>query len=104
MGHNDHMDDDGPELPPGAGNSDQHPFEPNDAWLKDAPPELQIEAMRRWIEPSVLAPIRSGGVNRSSEGPRHRHHLGAARPPPVRRLRLATCRDAIRHMLRRASP
>ena len=49
MGHNDHMDDDRPELPTEAGNGDQHPFEPSDAWLQNAPPELQIEAMRRWF-------------------------------------------------------
>lgn len=49
MGHNDYMDDDGPELPPEAGNSNQLPFEPDDAWLQDAPPALQIEAMRRWF-------------------------------------------------------
>lgn len=49
MGHYDHLDDDGPELPPEAGNSEHHPFEANDAWLQGAPPELQIEAMRRWF-------------------------------------------------------
>ncbi|AOW14542.1 hypothetical protein LPB72_05985 [Hydrogenophaga crassostreae] len=47
MGHNDHMDDDEPELPPEAGDGVQP--EPNDAWLQNAPPELQIETMRRWF-------------------------------------------------------
>lgn len=49
MGYNDHIDDDRPELPIEAGNADQNPFEPNDVWLRGAPPELQIEAMRRWF-------------------------------------------------------
>lgn len=49
MSHHDHLLDDWPELPLEAGNSDHHPFEPNDAWLKDAPEALQLEAMRRWF-------------------------------------------------------
>ena len=49
MGHNDHFDDDEPDLPPEAGNADFGPFDPNDDWIRTAPRELQIEAMRRWF-------------------------------------------------------
>ena len=48
MGHNDYLDD-GPELPPEAGNVDGPRFEPNDDWLRTAPRNLQIRAMRRWF-------------------------------------------------------
>lgn len=43
------MDDDRPELPPEAGDSDHHPFDPDDEWIKGAPRDLQIDAMRRWF-------------------------------------------------------
>lgn len=49
MGFNDHMDDDRLELPPEAGNCDQHPFDPDDEWIKGAPRDQQVEAMRRWF-------------------------------------------------------
>lgn len=41
--------DDRPELPSVAGDPDAVKFEPNDQWLKTAPRELQIEAMRQWF-------------------------------------------------------
>lgn len=37
------------ELPPGAGNVDGLPFEPNDEWLASAEGDQQIAAMRRWF-------------------------------------------------------
>lgn len=41
--------DDRPELPPQAGNLFARQFDPDDSWLKTAPKELQIEAMRSWF-------------------------------------------------------
>ncbi|WP_338508487.1 hypothetical protein [Pseudomonas poae] len=41
--------DDRPELPSAAGDPDAEKFEPNDDWLRNAPKELQIEAMRQWF-------------------------------------------------------
>lgn len=49
MGHNDHYFDDRPELPPEAGDAEARQFDPDDDWIKSAPRELQIEAMRRWF-------------------------------------------------------
>ena len=49
MGFNDHSRSYGEDLPPEAGNFDEHPFEPNDEWIKNAPEEQQVEAMRRWF-------------------------------------------------------
>ncbi|MDN7176983.1 HEPN domain-containing protein [Caballeronia sp. SEWSISQ10-4 2] len=37
------------DLPPEAGNVELSPFEPNDEWLADAPPELLQAAMLRWF-------------------------------------------------------
>ena len=37
------------ELPHEAGNWDESPFDPDDDWLRSAPPEQQIVAMRRWF-------------------------------------------------------
>lgn len=41
--------DDRPELPLAAGDPDAAKFDPNDEWLKKAPRDLQIEAMRQWF-------------------------------------------------------
>lgn len=49
MGLNDHFDDDRPELPAEAGDTEARQFDPDDDWIKSAPRELQIEAMRRWF-------------------------------------------------------
>lgn len=48
MGFNDHLGD-GLDLPREAGDPESHLFDPNDDWLKSAPEEEQIEAMRRWF-------------------------------------------------------
>jgi hypothetical protein len=37
------------DLPAEAGSDDNGPFEPNDDWLKKAPKNQQIAAMRRWF-------------------------------------------------------
>ncbi|MBZ9780881.1 hypothetical protein K9857_04865 [Pseudomonas sp. REP124] len=57
--------DDRPELPPEAGNKDVLEFDPDDGWLKSAPKELQIEAMRLWFyarfeDPANCTPYDSG--------------------------------------------
>ena len=49
MGHDGHYSDDRPELPPESGDDISGKFEPNDDWIKSAPKELQVEAMRRWF-------------------------------------------------------
>ncbi|VVN25388.1 hypothetical protein [Pseudomonas fluorescens] len=41
--------DERPELPPEAGNQEVKEFDPDNEWLKEAPEDLQIEAMRRWF-------------------------------------------------------
>lgn len=76
MGHNDHLDDDGPELPAEAGNTDTRQFDPNDDWIKSAPRDLQIEAMRRWFcdryeDPANQTPYngREGGYQFVHGGP-----------------------------------
>jgi hypothetical protein len=57
--------DDRPELPPEAGDLGAHPFDPNDQWLKGAPKDIQIEAMRQWFyarfeDPAECTPYDSG--------------------------------------------
>ena len=49
MGHNDHLDDGRPELPPEAGENSRRGFVPNEEWLTTAPPELQRESMLSWF-------------------------------------------------------
>jgi hypothetical protein len=49
VGHNDHLEDDHPELPPEAGRDTPSGFEPDDAWFEQAEPEMRYEAMRRWF-------------------------------------------------------
>ena len=46
MGHNDHLEDNYPELPEEAGVNTRSGFEPNNEWLSEAPPDLRHEAMR----------------------------------------------------------
>lgn len=62
MGHNDHLDD-RPVLPPEAGNADTRPFDPDDEWVKSAPRELQIEAMRRWFRSRYEDPANATPYN-----------------------------------------
>lgn len=49
MAHSKHYLDDRPELPVQAGVEISGKFEPDDDWIKAAPEELQIEAMRCWF-------------------------------------------------------
>jgi hypothetical protein len=42
-------DEEGPELPPEAGDIDDPHFDPDDKWIASAPRDLQIEAMRQWF-------------------------------------------------------
>lgn len=49
MGHNDHLEDCRPQLPPEAGTDTRLGFEPDDDWLAAAEPELRHEAMRTWF-------------------------------------------------------
>ena len=49
MGHNDHLDEDRPELPAEAGADSRRGFEPHDKWIRGAAPELAHEAMRLWF-------------------------------------------------------
>jgi hypothetical protein len=65
MGFNDHSHSNGGDLPPEAGNFNEYPFDPNDEWIKNAPEEQQIEAMRRWFharfeDPSNQTPYDGG--------------------------------------------
>ncbi|WP_119155499.1 hypothetical protein [Caldimonas tepidiphila] len=51
----------GYDLPPEAGDINDPRFDPQDGWLRDAPPELQIRAMRRWFamryqDPAISTP------------------------------------------------
>lgn len=78
MGHNDHLEDDRPELPSDAGEHGRRGFEPDDAWLENAPPELQCEAMRLWFlsrycDPAEETPYMSseGGYLYIHGGPYH---------------------------------
>jgi hypothetical protein len=67
MGHNDHMDDDTPELPRGAGFDTPLGFEPDDAWLAQAEPDMRHEAMRRWFLSRYWDPANDTPYN-SAEG------------------------------------
>jgi hypothetical protein len=49
MGHNDHFEDDYPDLPDEAGTNTGSGFEPNDEWLLSAPQHLRHEAMCQWF-------------------------------------------------------
>jgi len=49
MGHNDHFEDDYPELPDEAGANTRSGFEPDNEWLLSASPNLRHEAMRQWF-------------------------------------------------------
>jgi hypothetical protein len=49
MGHNDHLEDFRPELPPEAGEQTSKGFEPDDKWLQMADPSECHEAMRCWF-------------------------------------------------------
>ncbi len=49
MGHNDHFEDDRPDLPDEAGANTSSGFEPNNEWLLSAPPNFRHEAMRQWF-------------------------------------------------------
>lgn len=76
MGHNDHLDDDRPELPAEAGDTEARQFDPSDDWIKSAPRELQVEAMRRWFcdryeDPANETPYdgREGGYQFVHGGP-----------------------------------
>ncbi len=65
MGFNDHSYSSSEDLPPEAGNFNEHPFDPDDDWIKGAPEEQQIEAMRRWFharfeDPSNQTPYDGG--------------------------------------------
>lgn len=75
MGWNDHMEDFEPELPNQA-TLHEHPFEPDDHWLKNAPAELQAVAMRRWFLARFCDPVhdlpyngREGGYVFVNGGP-----------------------------------
>lgn len=67
MGHNDHLDDDRPTLPPAAGRDTAKGFEPDDAWLGTAEPEQRREAMRRWFLSRYWDPAQDTPFN-SAEG------------------------------------
>lgn len=65
MGHNDHFEDDQPDLPDEAGDHRRLGFEPNEEWLRAAGPELQHEALRTWFlsrywDPANDTPYMSG--------------------------------------------
>lgn len=49
MGHNDHLEDYQPSLPPEAGTNTRLGFQVNQKWLAEAEPELRHEAMRTWF-------------------------------------------------------
>ena len=57
MGHNDHIEEDLLELPAEAGDLDQRPFEPDDAWIRQAEKSQQIDAMRRWFTDRYEDPV-----------------------------------------------
>lgn len=67
MGHNDHNEDNRPELPPEAGKSTPTGFQPNDEWLKTAEPALCHEAMRTWFVTRYRDPANDTPYN-SEEG------------------------------------
>jgi hypothetical protein len=67
MGHNDHLEDDRPELPPEAGKHTESGYEPNDEWLKTADPALRHEAMRTWFLSRFCDPANDTPYN-SEEG------------------------------------
>jgi hypothetical protein len=71
MGHNDHMDEYRPELPPEAGKNSHLGFEPDDHWLATADPELQREAMRIWFVTRYWDPANDTPYN-GQEGVRSR--------------------------------
>ncbi|MFW9266503.1 hypothetical protein ACLK1G_04820 [Pseudomonas sp. NR3] len=54
---------DRPELPEEAGSQDARYFDPNNDWLKDAPEDLQVEAMRRWFYARYEDPAQSTPYN-----------------------------------------
>lgn len=68
MGHNDHLDNDRPNLPIEAGDTEVRQFDPNDNWIKSAPCELQIEAMRRWFSDRYEDPANETPYNGSEGG------------------------------------
>lgn len=47
------------ELPPEAGDIDAPRFQPEDGWLRGAPRELQLRAMRRWFEARYVDPVHT---------------------------------------------
>ena len=49
MGHNDHLEDDRPDLPSEAGANTRLGFQVNNEWLETAEPEMRQEAMRTWF-------------------------------------------------------
>jgi len=64
------------QLPPEAGDVDAPRFEPNDDWLRTAPPDAQQTAMWRWFatryedpnDPETAAPHDGQGRRVYSEG------------------------------------
>jgi hypothetical protein len=67
MGHNDHLDDDRPDLPPEAGEQTSSGFEVNEEWFRSATPELRQEAMRVWFFTRFCDPANDTPYN-SEEG------------------------------------
>jgi hypothetical protein len=67
MGHNDHLEDDHPDLPAAAGRDTPSGFETDDDWFASADPELQREAMRRWFRSRFWDPANDTPYN-SAEG------------------------------------
>jgi hypothetical protein len=67
MGHNDHLEDDHPDLPAAAGRDTPSGFETDDDWFASADPELQRKAMRRWFRSRFWDPANDTPYN-SAEG------------------------------------
>ncbi len=67
MGHNDHLEDDRPELPSEAGSNTRTGFEPDDTWLATADEGLRNEAMRLWFVTRYWDPANDTPFN-SQEG------------------------------------
>ena len=81
----------GYELPPEAGDLDEPRFEPREDWLRGAPPELQMRAMRRWFlvryqDPTQSTPHDEAGRYLYTQG-------GPFRPQQVLRERFGALVD-----------
>jgi hypothetical protein len=68
MGHNDHLDEDRPELPDEAGQHTSSGFEVDEEWFRAAEPEMRHEVMRVWFHSRYCDPAEGTPYNGAEGG------------------------------------